>query len=389
MITVGVDIAKQTHSFAILSKSGAELVSPMVIPNNKLGFEELNRLIQLHSEEGKRTIKIAMEDTGHYSANLEAFLEEKGYPVYKYNPLLIKEYAKSLSLRKTKTDKADAITIARKILSDTDKKIPLIPKEMVELKCLSRFQTQITGKCSSTMVQYSATLDRLFPEIAHGEDGLRYSKYILEILKRYPSAFKIAKARVSTLDKFIPKGVTKFTGESLKQLAKESVGVSDEIQEFILVQQIHQMEFFEQEKKVVKKKISQLLKKVDSQITTIPGVSDRLGSIILSEIGDINNFDNPGKLLAFAGLEPSISQSGKADNPGKMVKRGSTHLRWALIQASEKIINLSEHFHAYYIKKREKENKEYNVALSHVARKLVRLIWKILKDGCPYLEQGA
>ena len=119
---------------------------------------------------------------------------------------------------------------------------------------------------------------------------------------------------------------------------------------------------------------------LNSVITTVPGISNRLGSVILSEIRNINTFNNPAQLQAFAGLEPAIYQSGQLDTRGKMVKRGSSHLRWALIQAAIKVARYSPAFKVYFRTKLA-QGKHYNVAISHVAKKLIRVLFHLLQNN--------
>ena len=125
--------------------------------------------------------------------------------------------------------------------------------------------------------------------------------------------------------------------------------------------------------------------RINSPITTITGIGTRLGAIILAEIRNINNFKNAAQLQAFAGMEPSVYQSGQIDVQGRMVKRGSSYLRYALFLAAEAITRYSPHFKAYLAKKLA-QGKHYYVAVSHVAKKLIRIIYFLLKNNVPYDE---
>ena len=127
--------------------------------------------------------------------------------------------------------------------------------------------------------------------------------------------------------------------------------------------------------------------KFNTPLITIPGIGYIIAAIILAEIGDINNFSSPAKLLAFAGMEPSTYQSGKytASNTN-MVKHGSTYLRWAIMQAA-RLVAMREPTFAAYMSKKRSEGKHFNVARSHVGKKLIRVIYHLLKYNCPFISK--
>ena len=116
---------------------------------------------------------------------------------------------------------------------------------------------------------------------------------------------------------------------------------------------------------------------------SIPGIGEISAASILSEYGDIKNFSSPGKMLAFAGLEPSINQSGTLKSNGKMVKHGSGHLRYVLMNTAMTILRYSPTFYDYYLKKRS-EGKCHRVALSHVCKKLIRVIYSLEKNNTDF-----
>ncbi|RCW15907.1 IS110 family transposase, partial [Streptococcus gallolyticus] len=169
------------------------------------------------------------------------------------------------------------------------------------------------------------------------------------------------------------------------ELAPNSIGTTSFAREFELVEIIENIQHYEKLIKQAEKKIDELMAELNSVITTVPGISNRLGSVILAEIRNINTFTNPAQLQAFAGLEPSIYQSGQLDTQGKMVKRGSSHLRWALIQAAIKVARYSPTFKAYLRIKLE-QGKHFNVAISHVAKKLIRVLFHLLQNNEAFEE---
>ena len=149
---------------------------------------------------------------------------------------------------------------------------------------------------------------------------------------------------------------------------------------------LEEIDFYTRQIKRIESEIHSILAENPSPVLTVPGIGETTGAIIISEIGSIERFSNANKLLAFAGLEPSIYQSGNyIPTSGTMVKRGSPYLRWALMWASRQVPKFSKTFEEYFNKKID-EGKHYNVAVSHVAKKLVRVLFSLLKNGTCYAE---
>lgn len=384
MIYVGVDVAKYKHQVAIIDDKGEIHEDNLVVVNNKSGFKKLYEILCRIESHTEQECQIAMEDTGHYNLPILQFLKQMNYRVYRYNPILIKEFSKVHTLRKTKTDKTDAMVIAKKLMSDFEKREQLSDRTSAELKELTRYRQRLGKHQALLKTQYTRILEKSFPELAaYGQ--IRYSKYMMELLKKYPSPKRIAAAYEKTLSRFLGVSSSQIRPDTIKQLAKESIGYHSEITEFELTQTIEQMYLYEKQIKEVDKRIQEMMDTLDSPIVTIPGISYRLGSVIIAEIGNIHNFNNPGQLLAFAGMEPSIYQSGKYTGAGKMVKRGSPYLRWAMYHASRLVAIYSPTFKAYYEKKLS-EGKHYNVVLSHIAKKLMRVIFYLMKTDEDYKE---
>lgn len=384
MIYVGIDVAKLKHQVAIIDDKGEIYEDDLVILNDRSGFQKLDEIIHRIQRETLQECRLSMEDTGHYNAPILKYLREKNYQVYRYNPILVKEFSKVHTLRKTKTDKADALVIAKILMLDIEKGGQIQDKMTEELKDLTRYRMRLRKHQALLKTQYTRILEKSFPELAsYGQ--IRYSDYMMRLLKKYPSPKRLALAHEKSLIKLLRSNNNRIQPDLLRQLAKESIGCYSEITEFELTQTIEQMDLYDKQIKEVDKKIQEMMDKLDSPIVTIPGISYRLGSIIIAEIGGIHNFNNPSQLLAFAGMEPSIYQSGQYQGTGKMVKRGSPHLRWAMYHASRLISIYSPTFKAYYEKKLS-EGKHYNVVLSHVAKKLIRVIFHLLRTGEPYRE---
>ncbi len=366
ILYVGIDVAKNKHDVTVLDGTGKQVLKTITFTNRKQGFEWLhNTLKQLGQD-----CLIAMEDTGHYALNFLKFLYEKAYQVYTYNPLLIKEFTKSLSLRKTKTDKKDAQVIALKLVTDPNRELFKNDDKQEELKILTRHITRLKRHQTDWKVQYTKCLDSLFPEFHQAVT--KHSDYSYELLKAFPAPEKMIGAGFQNLMDI--KRLTVKHAQDTLELASNTIGTTSPAREFELVQIIENIQHYEKLIKQANHKIDELMAEINSVIVSVPGISNRLGSVILAEIRNINTFNNPAQLQAFAGLEPSIYQSGQIDTKGKMVKRGSTHLRWALLQAAIKVARYSPAFKAYFRTKLA-QGKHYNVAMSHVAKKLIRVLF--------------
>ncbi|HEL0718754.1 TPA: IS110 family transposase [Streptococcus equi subsp. zooepidemicus] len=377
MLYVGIDVAKNKHDVTVLNEQGKVILKPLTFSNNRAGFELLDNTLKQLNQDGL----IALEDTGHYAFNLLNFLHEHGYQVYTYNPLLIKEFAKSLSLRKTKTDKKDARVIALKLLSDPNREQFRHDNRQEELKILTRHVHRLKKKQSDWKVQYTRCLDIIFPEL----DKIigKHSDYAYKLLTRYPSPQKMRDAGFEQLIEIKRLTVSKI--QDILKIAPNSIGTTSPAREFELVEIIENIQHYNRLIDRAEKQVNELMAELNSVITTVTGIGNRLGSVILAEIKNIHTFENPAQLQAFAGLEPSIFQSGQMDLSGKMVKRGSPHLRWALLQAAQKIARYSPAFKAY-LRGKIAEGKHYNVAITHVAKKLIRVLFYLLKNGSSFDE---
>lgn len=378
---VGIDVSKYKHDLAILDDQGEILSKHFQFANTYQGFQRLKE----HLETLKiptSELHIALEDTGHYADNLVAFLQKLGYPTFTYNPLLIKEFVKSLTLRKSKTDKKDALSIARKLLADPTPERYIVDPQMLELKELTRYQNRLIHERSKNKTLYVRTLDIAFPELSGIVKNL-HNQFVYELLTRYPSPQKIKRAQFNSLLKI--KRLTADKANEIQESAGLTIGNSSIALQLEITQLIEMIRIQTQQINKVQDQINALMTEIDSPITSITGIGQRLGAVILAEIKNIHNFKTPGQLQAFAGLEPSIYQSGTMDITGHMVKRGSSYLRYALIQSAKLLANYSSHFRAY-LKVKMSQGKHYNVAISHVAKKLIRIIYYLLKTNQTFDE---
>lgn len=387
MFLVGIDVAKDKHDCFICDSEGNVLKDVFTFSNDREGFNLLLSFMPTSSE----NVKVGLEATGHYSLNLINFLIDNGYSPVVFNPLQINLFRKAHTLRKTKTDKIDAKLIAL-MLSSSDAKPHLdLSYHVTELKSLTRYRSRLKDQLARLKISLARIIEIVFPEL---EDCV-YSinqKSTMALLHEFPSKELIANAHLTRLTNVLKDNsrgkYSKDKALEIRDVAINSIGTSSDASSFELVQTIDMINFYSSKIDELDAKIKDIMIELESPILSIPGISYNLGSIILAEIVDINRFDTPAQLQAFAGLDPATHQSGKFIATGvSMVKRGSPYLRWAILNASRLIAMRDPCFKDYYQKKRN-EGKHHFVALTHVAKKLIRVIFKLLKTNSQFSPQA-
>lgn len=387
MFLVGIDVAKDKHDCFICDSEGNVLKDVFTFSNDREGFNLLLSFMPTSSE----NVKVGLEATGHYSLNLINFLIDNGYSPVVFNPLQINLFRKAHTLRKTKTDKIDAKLIAL-MLSSSDAKPHLdLSYHVTDLKSLTRHRSRLKDQLARLKISLARIIEIVFPEL---EDCV-YSinqKSTMALLHEFPSKELIANAHLTRLTNVLKDNsrgkYSKDKALEIRNVAINSIGTSSDASSFELVQTIDMINFYSSKIDELDAKIKDIMIELESPILSIPGISYNLGSIILAEIVDINRFDTPAQLQAFAGLDPSTHQSGKFIATGvSMVKRGSPYLRWAILNASRLVAMRDPCFKDYYQRKR-KEGKHHFVALTHVAKKLIRVIFKLLKTNSQFIPQA-
>ena len=372
---VGIDISKYKHDFCIISNTGQIIVENYSFENNKKGFQELLEMLKPYN---KSEVHIAFEATGHYSLNLELFLIDQGFSFMKMNPLVIHQFLKARSLRRTKTDKADALSIVQYLMSVPYKPNSNLLYNIYSLKSLCRTRELLIKERSKFAVLLTNELDKSFPELKPFFNN-NISSTLLYILERYKNTSHISLMKDYDSIRKVSHGKFSYVKfAKLKELAKNSIGYHDENSDLLISTYIQIYNNFNDKINPIDKQISTIIKELNPRMLTIPGIGELSAASILAEYGDIKNFSSPAKMLAFAGLEPSVIESGTLSSNGKMVKHGSGHLRYSIMNTSMIILRYSPTFYDYYLKKRS-EGKCHRVALSHVCKKLIRIIYSLEK----------
>lgn len=389
MIYVGIDVAKEKHDCYIVDSDGTVVEDVFTFKNSRKGFLQLLNKIPKHSLEN---IKIGLESTGHYGNNLVSFLSEIGFSLTLFNPLHTNLFRKAQTLRKTKTDKGDAKLITLMLFSGDSKPYSPVSYHFDELKSLTRHRHRLVGYRARLKISVTRLLDIVFPEFSSAVWSIHQnSSYSL--LLEFPNPKSIASAHMTKFANLLHKSSKGKYGKDkalqIRTIAETSIGSNSPSTAFELQQTIRLIKNVQLEIDLLDRQIKDLMDEINSPITTIPGISYTLGAIILSETVDIHRFDTVAKYLAYAGLDPSTHQSGKyVAKSASMVKRGSTYLRWALITAA-RLAAMRDPVFKEYLGKKRAEGKHFQVALSHVAKKLSRVIFYLLSNNKPFVSQVA
>lgn len=385
MVYLGIDIGKNTHVASLMDEKGKILFKAFSIPNSTDGGNSLLAKIAPFAT----SIEIGMEATGHYWLSLYSFLVGHGFIVHVINPIQTDGWRKGTEIRKRKTDIIDSILIADFIRYGEFLETSLADENILSLRNLSRFRNYLVGSIGDLKRKTICVLDQIFPEYQTVFSDI-FGKTSKEILLQLSSPVEFENVSATQLEAILSqitcKGFAAKKINNISTLARNSFGITFCLESltFQLKLLIEQINFIEKQIEDIEVQIKSLLKKINSTITTIPGIGTITAATILGEIGDISKFSTPSKLVAYAGIDASVCQSGEYQSTNnKMSKRGSPYLRKALFQSALIASIHDPVFKAYYQKKRA-EGKHHLTSIGAVARKLCYTIHAILKNNCVY-----
>ena len=378
MYVVGIDCSKYKHDCFIATETGEVIRDTFTFDNSGTGFAQFFSILETLNCP-KSQIKVGFESTSHYMVPLMKHLSVKGYEFILLNPVIVSRFRRSTTLRRIKTDKIDAKTIAQVLASSDYESYHMQVYHFPELKSLTRLRDRLVKQRSYYLVMLTNVLDEVFPEFKEFFDDSLKSKTVFYLLDTYKIPSRMANMNSNSFDnlKRISHGhfsYAKFI--KIKELAKNTIGSSSEADELEISSLLNIYKTINDELCRVESKIEEIMTIIDSPTVSIPGVGMMSAASIIAEFGDLSRFANADKMLAYAGLDCGRSQSGTTDYKGKMVKHGSGYLRQALMNVVETMMMHAPVFYDFYHKKRD-EGKVHRVALSHLARKLVRLIYKL------------
>ena len=395
---VGIDVSKFKHTCCIIDGDGEIIKKSFDFSNSKEGFDSLIEIFK-SIDQSESSFQIVMEATGHYHECLFRYLVANNYLAQIKNPVVIARFKQSEYLDKAKTDNLDALLIAQYASKHPFSPSMLKSYNIERIRRISRAKYFLYQNKERVINHLHRYLDESFPELIpflrKREDIKRYqgrnffdSKTTLWFVENFPSAKKFSNARSETAEKLrrMSRGafsLIKFN--ELRAIAKNSIGVSFQETEEIIIQLVHELRNIQERNDRLDELLIPLIDETSPNLLTVPGIGYRLAGLLISEIGDASEFPSADKIIKFAGLDVRVYQSGTIEKHGAIRKRGSPLLRYALFQAAEKARIHCPEIAEFYSKKKG-EGKHPICALTHTARKILRIVWALLKTGQNYSQ---
>lgn len=381
---VGIDIAKNTHWASCISSDGEIILEPFSFSNDNSGFQKF--ISKLESFD-KTKILIGLESTAHYGENIISYLFNLNFKIGLINPIQTANLRRS-NIRKTKNDKVDTKIIIKALSLGNYSLITSRDINNLKLKGLCRSRRNLVTMRSKAKIQLVSYLDQIFPELASFFKGNLHLNVSYQLLKQFSSPKEISNIHLTKLTNILHDNshgrYAKQDAIRLRELAKSSVGIDNTSLSLQIKHAILQVELYNEQIAEVETLYKQILDEMNTPILSIPGMSYNQASIIIGCIGDINRFEHSCQLLAYAGLDPSVIQSGNFQAMStRMSKRGSGMLRYALVFSAHNVVKNNQTFRDYYELKRS-QGKSHYCSLGHVAHKLVRIIFKMLKENVTF-----
>ena len=386
MLFVGIDIAKRNHEASVIAQDGRVVRKAMRFANSQAGYNKFMDMVRGLSE----PVVFGMEATGHYWLTLYTHLRNDGFTVHVINPIQ-SDALRGMYIRKTKTDSVDSVIIADVIRFGRYCETSVEPGDLQAMRELCRQRFYIIDMASDLKRKVIALLDQVFPEYEKlFSDSFGASS--MELLSQYTTPEEMLSVSSQQLAEVLEKASRGRLGAEkaveIQNAARNSFGIVMASSSFSLIirQYIEQIRSLESSVDIFDTEIARLLSGFDTQLTTITGIGPTLAAVILSEIGgDIRRFSSPAKLAAYAGVDPTVKQSGDFSGTRmKMSKRGSPYLRRAIWLASTVAAFKDPAIHALYERKRA-EGKDHMTVIGHICRKMISIIFAVLRDNTPYV----
>jgi len=392
MIIVGIDVASEKHDYFMLRKETGEVFnsSAITIPNNEAGYKKLHKDIQTFcGAMGDSKVRIGLESTGIYHTNIIAFLLEQNYETMMINPILTNMVRKASKVHTPKNDNLDAQTICKYLVDNESGFVPytLSLYHIQTLKTLSRKRFYIVEDLRKAKLAVNNLIQLIFPEFKTLFRDI-YCESALSVLKAYSSPQKLARAHTAKVAALLH-GSCKCTADQLIEAAKHSIGLKLNSYAFELVDAIEELEHIQHRVANYNAQIKHYVNELCPNLLSIPGVGYATAGLIAGEIGDINRFSSTDSLVSFSGIDCTVYESGKYKAQHCIPsKKGSKYLRYALFQVSRVIWQWDPIFKEYYNKKAV-EGKHYYVILGHIQKKVIRVIYSVMKSGRSYVPHTA
>ena len=386
MYIVGIDIGKNHHEASIVSPEGKQIGRSLRFATTHKGADSLMSFI--FKNIGNSPCVFGMEATGHYWYPIYSFIKAKGYTIYVINPIQ-SDSLRKMYIRQTKNDSIDSFLIAEVIRFGQFVTTSMADENILAMRQLCRYRDSVISSRTEIKLRIGTIMEQIFPEYEKQFSSLWVSTS-MGILEKYLTPENIENAPIDELFEIIKdkshNRLTRAKAISIKEAAADTFGIkiAQDAFSFQLKQLIDRMNFLDKQIEALDCQILEYYEKFDCYLHTIPGIGMIAAATILAEIGDINRFKSSSALVAFAGIDPTVRQSGEfSSTHNHMSKRGSPYLRHAIFLAATTCSFHNSPLNAYYKKKRE-QGKHHLTATGAVARKLTTVIYAVLRDGKPY-----
>ena len=386
MYIVGIDIGKNHHEASIVSPEGKQIGRSLRFATTHKGADSLMSFI--FKNIGNSPCVFGMEATGHYWYPIYSFLKAKGYTICVINPIQ-SDSLRKMYIRQTKNDSIDSFLIAEVIRFGQFGTTSMADENILAMRQLCRYRDSVISSRTEIKLRIGTIMEQIFPEYEKQFSSLWMSTS-MGILEKYLTPENIENAPIDELFEIIKdKSHNKLTMKkaiSIREAAADTFGIkiAQDAFSFQLKQLIDRMNFLDKQIEALDCQILEYYEKFDCYLHTIPGIGMIAAATILAEIGDINRFKSSSALVAFAGIDPTVRQSGEfSSTHNHMSKRGSPYLRHAIFLAATTCSFHNSPLNAYYKKKRD-QGKHHLTATGAVARKLTTVIYAVLRDSKPY-----
>ena len=386
MYIIGIDIGKNHHEASIVSPEGKQIGHSLRFATTHKGADSLMSFI--FNNIGNSSCIFGMEATGHYWYPIYSFLKARGYTIYVINPIQ-SDSLRKMYIRQTKNDSIDSFLIAEVIRFGQFTTTSMADENILAMRQLCRYRDSVISSRTEIKLRISTIMEQIFPEYEKQFSSLWLSTS-MGILEKYLTPENIENAPIDELFEIIKdKSHNKLTMKkaiSIREAAADTFGIkiAQDAFSFQLKQLIDRMNFLDKQIEALDIEIMKYYEQFDCYLHTIPGIGIIGAATILAEIGDISRFKNSSALVAFAGIDPTVRQSGEFNSThNHMSKRGSPYLRHAIFLAATTCSFHNSPLNAYYKKKRD-QGKHHLTATGAVARKLTTIIYAVLRDSKPY-----
>ena len=386
MYIIGIDIGKNHHEASIVSPEGKQIGHSLRFATTHKGADSLMSFI--FNNIGNSSCIFGMEATRHYWYPIYSFLKARGYTIYVINPIQ-SDSLRKMYIRQTKNDSIDSFLIAEVIRFGQFTTTSMADENILAMRQLCRYRDSVISSRTEIKLRISTIMEQIFPEYEKQFSSLWLSTS-MGILEKYLTPENIENAPIDELFEIIKdKSHNKLTMKkaiSIREAAADTFGIkiAQDAFSFQLKQLIDRMNFLDKQIEALDCQILEYYEKFDCYLHTIPGIGMIAAATILAEIGDINRFKSSSALVAFAGIDPTVRQSGEfSSTHNHMSKRGSPYLRHAIFLVATTCSFHNSPLNAYYKKKRD-QGKHHLTATGAVARKLTTVIYAVLRDSKPY-----